>query len=581
MTYNGTSWSSPSTVDAGQDLADISCPTASFCAEVDLHGNAIAGGVPTAIDPGNSLAAVSCSSSSFCAAADSDGNVFTYSSGSWSGADPISSGNYFDGVSCTSTSFCAAVDDVGNAFTYNGASWSGPDAIDIYGLARVSCTSASFCVAVDIRGNALIYNGASWSSPVAADGTFRYFTSVSCTSPTFCMAVDAYGNASIYNGTTWSAPVYVDDNTLVAVSCKSASFCVILDSVKSATVYTGTNAATITDVEVSGSPASPTVTVFGSGFGTQANLGTPGAPGCGPQTGSDYGSKLWIQDWTDNWVAGRGTACIGLSVSSYSDSQVVFSFGSDYSSYTLSPSASFTLNLLGATFSGNVSYTNSTGGASCTSGTTCSATLADPSQIVAVAGTKLANVTASISVYVNTQLLSCHNFAYSAPVLTLDDTGLKVGSAVSVSDKVAGLPSTKGVLICYEPVGTSSPVPTLLRKCHGKTFKGACVKSETEDAGSVVANLLVPAGDPRFHVGGGLPAVASVSTAAPKAGKKITIKGSNLSEVTTVTIGGVVARILKAAPTSVKVIAPANAHGAIAVTSVAGTITTHLTVTVV
>ena len=162
---------------------------------------------------------------------------------------------------------------MGNAFTYNGASWSGPDAIDIYGLARVSCTSASFCVAVDIRGNALIYNGASWSSPVAADGTFRYFTSVSCTSPTFCMAVDAYGNASIYNGTTWSAPVYVDDNTLVAVSCKSASFCVILDSVKSATVYTGNERGHYHGLEVSGSPR------VANRHGLRIRLWDPGQPG--------------------------------------------------------------------------------------------------------------------------------------------------------------------------------------------------------------------------------------------------------------------------------------------------------------
>jgi hypothetical protein len=64
--------------------------------------------------------------------------------------------------------------------------------------------------------------------------------------------------------------------------------------------------------------------------------------------------------------------------------------------------------------------------------------------------------------------------------------------------------------------------------------------------------------------------VTSVSPTSPKPGKKLTIKGFNLSEVTGVTIGGVAARILKTAPTSVKAVAPAGAHGAVSVTSLAG-----------
>jgi hypothetical protein len=64
--------------------------------------------------------------------------------------------------------------------------------------------------------------------------------------------------------------------------------------------------------------------------------------------------------------------------------------------------------------------------------------------------------------------------------------------------------------------------------------------------------------------------VTSVSPTSVKAGKKLTVKGENLSEVTLVTIGGVPATILKAAPTSVKVVAPNGAHGAVLVSSLAG-----------
>jgi hypothetical protein len=110
---------------------------------------------------------------------------------------------------------------------------------------------------------------------------------------------------------------------------------------------------------------------------------------------------------------------------------------------------------------------------------------------------------------------------------------------------------------------------------------GACYKSVTEASGSVLAKLVLPAGDPRFHVGGETPRVTSVSPTSVKAGKKLTIKGVNLSEVTGVTIGGITARILKAAPTSVKVVAPAGAHGTVVVSSLAGQAVSATGVTVV
>jgi len=211
----------------------------------------------------------------------------------------------------------------------------------------------------------------------------------------------------------------------------------------------------------------------------------------------------------------------------------------------------------------------------CDAGTTdCSATLSVPTQTVTVAGAKPSPTPATITVQVATATLSCQNFNYAAPVVTLTDTGLQSGTAVTVVETVAGLPSAKGVLVCYQPSGNAPPPPVLLKKCHGKKFKGACIESLVEGtgihAGSVVATLLVPAGDPRFHVGGGAPVITSFSPASPKAGKKLTVKGANLSEVTAVTIGGTPARIVKATPTKVSVIAPALAHGVISVTSLAG-----------
>jgi hypothetical protein len=66
-----------------------------------------------------------------------------------------------------------------------------------------------------------------------------------------------------------------------------------------------------------------------------------------------------------------------------------------------------------------------------------------------------------------------------------------------------------------------------------------------------------------------------------KPGKKLTIKGADLSQVTGVTIGGVTARILKTAPTKVSVTVPAGARsGVVRVTSSAGVSTSSAVVQV-
>jgi len=207
----------------------------------------------------------------------------------------------------------------------------------------------------------------------------------------------------------------------------------------------------------------------------------------------------------------------------------------------------------------------------CTPGTTsCSATVTAPSEVVTITGTKPVTTTATITVSVATEILLCPNFGYSAPVTTLTDVGLKTGTSVTVIDTVSGLPSKKGVVICYQPGGSSPPAPVFLTKCHG-SGPVPCYKSIKEVNGSVVATLLLPAGDPRFHIGGETPQITGVSPSVAAPGKKLTIKGVNLSEVTGVSVGGVPARIKKVAPTKVLAFVPAGTPGGVVtVISLAG-----------
>jgi hypothetical protein len=92
----------------------------------------------------------------------------------------------------------------------------------------------------------------------------------------------------------------------------------------------------ISKVKITGTANAPKVTVTGTGFGTVANLGpaTP-ATACGAPAGSgnNYNNTIPVSDTTRNWVAGTGCTFVGLFVTSYTNSKIVFHFGSNLSTF--------------------------------------------------------------------------------------------------------------------------------------------------------------------------------------------------------------------------------------------------------
>jgi Fibronectin type III domain len=131
-------------------------------------------------------------------------------------------------------------------------------------------------------------------------------------------------------------------------------------SAPSAAVTPGS--VTIASVAFGGTRATPTITVSGSGFGSaDAVLGTANVASqtqsCAPATGDDYGHNFYINDGTAGWVAGLGPpalAAVGVSISSYSNSQVVFTPGSCYgrNGWLFNSGDNYTMNMLGTTHSG-------------------------------------------------------------------------------------------------------------------------------------------------------------------------------------------------------------------------------------
>jgi len=116
----------------------------------------------------------------------------------------------------------------------------------------------------------------------------------------------------------------------------------------------GTPPPGITGVTFTGTSADPTISVTGSGFGSSPPIGSPETCQSG-DTGDDYGSSgLWFSDATQGgWTAGQAGDCIGLIVSSWSGSQVLYGFGNEYANYpAIQPGDQVEVDVQGATYSG-------------------------------------------------------------------------------------------------------------------------------------------------------------------------------------------------------------------------------------
>jgi hypothetical protein len=115
----------------------------------------------------------------------------------------------------------------------------------------------------------------------------------------------------------------------------------------------GTPAPAISGVTFSGSPSDPSITVTGSNFGSYPPIGTPETCQSG-DTGDDYGSLgLSFNDSTQGWTAGQAGDCIGLIVTSWTSTQVVFGFGNEYSNYPpIQSGDQIDVEVQGASFSG-------------------------------------------------------------------------------------------------------------------------------------------------------------------------------------------------------------------------------------
>ena len=244
-TYDGSTWSTPTPVDltdSGQ-IMSVSCSTPSLCGAANSTGevltyNGVGWSQPDQIDPAGPtglarpglttrpFAGISCSGSSFCAAIDVAGNAFTYDGTSWSKAgDPLPASSR-SSISCASATFCMVVDSAGQAVSYNGSTWTAPTTIDSgQNMVGVSCPTTTWCMAIGPSGSVLTYTSGVWSAPRSV-GDYMGLSAVSCASPSFCAATDGAEQALTFDGTSWSTPqVVFSAGPGASISCPTASFC--------------------------------------------------------------------------------------------------------------------------------------------------------------------------------------------------------------------------------------------------------------------------------------------------------------------------------------------------------------------
>lgn len=139
----------------GAIATDVSCaPGGVQCVAIDSSGNSYLSKkglwvlgpkvVKKAI-----LWSLSCVTATFCAAIDLEGQAFTFNGTKWSAPQKVSQFGLF-GVSCGATYFCVASDLGGGAYVFNGAKWSPTANVSSSNSLRgVSCASATGCIAID------------------------------------------------------------------------------------------------------------------------------------------------------------------------------------------------------------------------------------------------------------------------------------------------------------------------------------------------------------------------------------------------------------------------------------------------
>jgi hypothetical protein len=296
--FSGTTASSPQIVNNFSRLSSVACPTA---------GNCLAVGTYT-LDPVNGPY---------------HGGVLPITGGTVGTPQVLSSPNALNGIACESTTMC----------------WAG---------------GASSVVPI---------SGGVAGTAVAVAGVTNLSTAAACPSHSTCYLGGLNGSTGAIVPVSSDVPGSVIPvsslDALRAVACVSAKVCVATGSVFQngvvGALVTGVLPGpppTISSVVVSGTAAKPVVTVTGKNFGSTPPVPSPLTKlSCVPKDASyDYAAgMLSFSDTTAGWTAGSPGSCVGVAVTLWSATKVVFTLGAAYVYPFVRNGDAVSVSLLGAT----------------------------------------------------------------------------------------------------------------------------------------------------------------------------------------------------------------------------------------
>ena len=266
LTWRGGRWSAPQTVDDGNTLNSVSCPSTTFCV-------ATASGQASVFD-GRSWGAartvgapatyrVSCPTTTFCGAVGATGYpgqpsiVATFDGTAWASSATQSTGTLEDrllDLSCPQAGRCTAVNHDGQVLRLAGGRWAPQRQRIEPGASAVSCPTVAFCMAVGSSYVGVFHvssrlipawyateTGGHWSAARPVPGMkASIFLSVSCPTTGQCMVVGLSGKATQWRNGSWATPQMAFPGRVSAtvdVSCPAVNRCMAVNSQGFASVF--------------------------------------------------------------------------------------------------------------------------------------------------------------------------------------------------------------------------------------------------------------------------------------------------------------------------------------------------------
>jgi hypothetical protein len=172
----------------------------------------------------------------------------------------------------------------------------------------------------------------------------------------------------------------------------------------------------------------------------------------------------------------------------------------------------------------------------------CTPTVTSPDGTATVSVTQAQSSQGSLTLSVRPAILGCaHGYNTPAEVSTLtESSAYSSTSSIQVHVAQSDLASTKGAKVCYQAGGSTPPAPMFLKKCSKHVAAPCYVSLAKSGSDAVQATLDVPPGDPRFWVDCGSLSLTKFSPTSGHVGQTVTIKGKNLSQVSSVLFSGAV-----------------------------------------